>query len=263
MPEAVQAKMEDAFGADFSSVRIHEGAGASDMGALAYTQGTDIHFAPGQYQPDTQSGQELLGHELTHVVQQSQGRVQPTTQAKGIGINDSSALEREADEMGARAARGQSVGLAGGLAGGAAGAVVQRKITLEALEAKLGEVGEASYQETLDEDTDAATANAVGDAWARASALRKPYGPPFSYQLLSKDKKYQYRPPMVKKSGAKAGAAQANYEWRSADSGDFTFNAHVTVTDIDDYTGGGGATADGAADGGASAATGKDPSGTE
>lgn len=110
MPAAVQAKMDRAFAADFSAVRIHEGAQAPTVGALAYTEGSNIHFGPGQYRPDTQSGQELLGHELAHVVQQSQGRVQATTQAKGgIAINDDSGLEREADDLGARAARGEQV----------------------------------------------------------------------------------------------------------------------------------------------------------
>jgi Domain of unknown function (DUF4157) len=109
MPDAVRAKMERSFGADFSQVRVHEGPHVAGLGALAYTQGTDIHFAPGQYQPESQHGQALLGHELTHVVQQSQGRVAATRQAKGVRINDDAALEREADELGARAARGEPV----------------------------------------------------------------------------------------------------------------------------------------------------------
>jgi lipoprotein-anchoring transpeptidase ErfK/SrfK len=112
MPEDVRAKIEGAFGADFSSVRIHEGPHAQAVGAFAYTQGTDIHFAPGQYQPQSQRGQELLGHELTHVVQQSQGRVRAAAQAKGVDINDDPALEREADEMGARAARVDELAMA-------------------------------------------------------------------------------------------------------------------------------------------------------
>jgi hypothetical protein len=110
MPQDVRAKMESAFGADFSAVRIHEGSRAQALGARAYAQGTDIHFAPGAYQPNSTGGQELLGHELAHVVQQSQGRVQATTQAKGVGVNDDSSLEREADEMGARAARCEPAG---------------------------------------------------------------------------------------------------------------------------------------------------------
>lgn len=107
MPEPVRARMEDLFGTSFSAVRVHEGNQARQVGALAYTQGTDIHFAPGQYQPDSRSGQELLGHELAHVVQQSQGRVDSGARlGKGLSVNDDPALEREADEMGARVAAG-------------------------------------------------------------------------------------------------------------------------------------------------------------
>jgi peptidoglycan hydrolase-like protein with peptidoglycan-binding domain len=105
MPAQLRSHMEHALSADFSAVRIHQGPQAQALGALAYTKGTDIHFAPGQYQPDTRAGKELLGHELTHVVQQAQGRVAATTQAKGIAINNDPSLEREADEMGARVAQ--------------------------------------------------------------------------------------------------------------------------------------------------------------
>jgi hypothetical protein len=137
MPGAVQARMERAFGTDFSSVRVHEGSQAASLGALAYTQGTDIHFAPGQYSPHSQRGAELLGHELAHVVQQSAGRVAATTQARGVSINDAVPLEREADEMGARAARGESVSGSAPQAGGAVqraplqmkrGGVIQRAV---------------------------------------------------------------------------------------------------------------------------------------
>ncbi|MBL6445169.1 DUF4157 domain-containing protein [Fulvivirga sp. 29W222] len=105
LPDAVKSQMEGAFNTDFSNVKIHNNSPkAKDIGALAYTQGKDIHFAPGQYNPDSKSGQELIGHELTHVVQQSQGRVKATTQAKGLPVNDDPELEREADEMGRKAA---------------------------------------------------------------------------------------------------------------------------------------------------------------
>jgi len=54
------------------------------------------------------SGQEKhLPHETWHVVQQHEGRVQPTMQTKGVAINDDSGLEREADVMGAKAATTQ------------------------------------------------------------------------------------------------------------------------------------------------------------
>ncbi len=112
MPEPVQQKMEGAFGADFSGVRIHEGPQAKAINAIAYTQGENIHFQPGKYQPDTQSGQELLGHELTHVVQQKAGRV-TAPQGKGAPINADPGLESEADILGAKAAQGESVKVAG------------------------------------------------------------------------------------------------------------------------------------------------------
>lgn len=137
MPSDVRVKMEESLGADFSAVRIHEGPEAAAMGALAYTQGTDIHFAPGQYQPSSQAGQELLGHELTHVVQQSQGRVNTTRQAKGVAINDDPGLEREADVLGARAARGEPSGMA-------ASAVAQRATSQPVQRMKIRTTNKAS-----------------------------------------------------------------------------------------------------------------------
>ena len=104
IPDDVKQRMEDSFGTDFSSVRVHpESSKAPEVGALAYTQGTDIHFAPGQFKPETSTGQQLLGHELTHVIQQSEGRVQPTTEIGGMAVNDDISLENEADLLGAKA----------------------------------------------------------------------------------------------------------------------------------------------------------------
>ena len=104
IPNEVKQKMEDSFGTDFSDVRVHpESSQAPEVGALAYTQGTDIHFAPGQFKPDTSAGQQLLGHELAHVVQQAEGRVQPTTEIGGMAVNDNESLEHEADVLGAQA----------------------------------------------------------------------------------------------------------------------------------------------------------------
>ncbi|MEO0473933.1 MAG: DUF4157 domain-containing protein [Bacteroidota bacterium] len=106
MPPQVQTKMESALDADFSDVKIHaNSAKAPEVGALAYTQGSDIHFAPGQFKPQTSAGQQLLGHELTHVVQQREGRVQPTTEIGGMPVNDDPSLEKEADDKGNQAAR--------------------------------------------------------------------------------------------------------------------------------------------------------------
>ena len=104
LPGQVRAMMETALGMDFSAVRIHVGRQAGDLGARAFTHGTNIFFAPGQYQPFTKIGQELLAHELTHVVQQARGRVRPTKDMVGMAINNDATLEREADEVGSRVA---------------------------------------------------------------------------------------------------------------------------------------------------------------
>jgi hypothetical protein len=70
-----RAFMEPRFGYDFSNVRIHDDSPAhgssKQINALAYTQGEHIVFGPGQYQPQTNAGKELLAHELAHVMQQN------------------------------------------------------------------------------------------------------------------------------------------------------------------------------------------------
>lgn len=102
LPHAVRAKMEAALGADFSAIRVHIGPQAERIGALAFTNGNDIYFAPGRYQPDSAHGQRLLGHELTHVIQQRQGRVQAS--GAGVSVIHDPVLEKEADRFGEMAA---------------------------------------------------------------------------------------------------------------------------------------------------------------
>ncbi|MEM7744209.1 MAG: DUF4157 domain-containing protein [Pseudomonadota bacterium] len=102
LPDDVRSHMEGALGADFSDVRVHVGPQAASIGALAFTTGSDIYFAPGQYQPGSAAGRHLIGHELAHVVQQRQGRVRG--QAGAITVVTDRALEAEADRSGARAA---------------------------------------------------------------------------------------------------------------------------------------------------------------
>jgi hypothetical protein len=111
LPPWVKQKMEAAFATDFSDVQIYEGPEAKALGAIAYAQGSHIHFAPGQYDPTSQSGQTILGHELAHVVQQRAGRV-AVPQGKGAPINADPALEKEADEQGVKAARGEAANVA-------------------------------------------------------------------------------------------------------------------------------------------------------
>jgi len=82
--QTVREPMEQAFGADFSGVRVHADAQAHGLNqsiqARAFTTGQDIFFRQGEYQPGNRSGQELLAHELTHVVQQNGSAVQSKKQ---------------------------------------------------------------------------------------------------------------------------------------------------------------------------------------
>lgn len=74
LPVATRTSMESAMGADFSRVRVHTGSQAAnlsrDIGAQAFTHGSDIYFNQGKYDPGSNDGQRLLAHELTHTVQQ-------------------------------------------------------------------------------------------------------------------------------------------------------------------------------------------------
>ena len=71
---ATREFMEAEFGHDFQDVRIHTGPAADksnqELGAQAFTTGTDIVFAAGRYAPEQPASQHLLAHELTHVLQQ-------------------------------------------------------------------------------------------------------------------------------------------------------------------------------------------------
>jgi len=98
LPDNLKTGIESLSGMSMDSVRVHYNSSQpAQLNALAYAQGTDIHVAPGQ--------EQHLPHEAWHVVQQAQGRVQPTLQmAEGTPINDDRGLEQEADIMGAKAA---------------------------------------------------------------------------------------------------------------------------------------------------------------
>ncbi len=110
LPDSTNQFMSNAFGNDFSKVKVHTDSKAiqmnQDLNARAFTHGSDVYFNKGEYSPDSASGKSLLAHELTHVVQQSGGgqlqaapkRIQRSWEGALIG------------------------GLAGGLIGGAIGA---------------------------------------------------------------------------------------------------------------------------------------------
>ncbi|HEY0891746.1 MAG TPA: DUF4157 domain-containing protein [Cellvibrio sp.] len=97
MPDNLKSGIENLSGYSMDDVKVHYNSDRpAQLNAHAYAQGTDIHVAPGQ--------EQHLPHEAWHVVQQKQGRVQPTMQMKaGVPVNDDVSLESEADVMGAKA----------------------------------------------------------------------------------------------------------------------------------------------------------------
>lgn len=96
LPDNLKAGVESLSGFSMDDVKVHYNSSQpATVQALAYTQGTDIHVAPGQ--------ERYLPHEAWHVAQQLAGRVEPTTEVGGMPVNDNTGLEHEADVMGARA----------------------------------------------------------------------------------------------------------------------------------------------------------------
>ena len=122
LPDKLKTGVESLSGLSLDNVRVHYNSPEpARLQALAYTRGADIHVAPGQ--------EGHLPHEAWHVVQQKQGRVRPTLQAKGASINDDRGLEREADAMGERALAGSPQARSAAqsqTAAGVGGGVLQR-----------------------------------------------------------------------------------------------------------------------------------------
>lgn len=96
LPDRLKEGIENLSGYDLSGVRVnYNSPKPTQLNALAYTQGLGIEVAPGQ--------ERHLPHEAWHVVQQMQGRVRPTMEVNGYGVNGDRGLEQEAEEMGNRA----------------------------------------------------------------------------------------------------------------------------------------------------------------
>lgn len=102
LPDKLKAGVESMSGMSMDHVKVHYNSDKpAQLNAHAYAQGSDIHIASGQ--------ERHLPHEAWHVVQQAQGRVKPTMQAKGAAINDDHALEHEADIMGMQALQTKTI----------------------------------------------------------------------------------------------------------------------------------------------------------
>jgi hypothetical protein len=80
IPDVNRQMFESSMGHDFSGVNIHADSESDSLnkqvGARAFTTGSDIFFRQGEYNPGSSDGQRLLAHELTHVVQQGGAKVQ-------------------------------------------------------------------------------------------------------------------------------------------------------------------------------------------
>lgn len=105
LDSTVQASASTQMGYDFSGVKVHTDSESDQLnkalGAKAFTTGSDIYFSANSYSPGTSEGQELIHHELTHVVQQGG---QAPSGGLTLGPADD-AYEREADQM-AKSAQG-------------------------------------------------------------------------------------------------------------------------------------------------------------
>ncbi|HEU4597714.1 MAG TPA: DUF4157 domain-containing protein [Pyrinomonadaceae bacterium] len=101
---STRALMESRFGHDFSHVRIHTDTRAAEsseaVNAHAYTLGSHITFGAGRYAPETTEGRRLLGHELTHVLQQ--------TASRGAASSSGAHAEQEAEQNGLRLVAGHA-----------------------------------------------------------------------------------------------------------------------------------------------------------
>ncbi|MBD79751.1 MAG: hypothetical protein CL840_12615 [Crocinitomicaceae bacterium] len=97
LPNNLKDGIENLSGYSMHDVKVHYNSDKpAQLQASAYARGNQIHLGPGQ--------EKYLPHEAWHVVQQKQGRVQPTTQLKKkVNINDDKGLEQEADVMGQKA----------------------------------------------------------------------------------------------------------------------------------------------------------------
>lgn len=124
---ALQKQAGETMGYDLSGVRVHTSSEADDLSdqlsAKAFTTGQDIFFRDGAYDPHSSGGQELIAHELTHVVQQSTGAVGG---AGRMTVNPpGDVFEQEADAIACT------------ITGTGAGAEVQRQVVPEEEEGEI------------------------------------------------------------------------------------------------------------------------------
>jgi len=133
LDDGTRSSMEQSFGTDFSSVRVHSGseaaAAAKSVQAQAFTVGNNIVLGEGKSTSDTRT----LAHELTHVVQQRQGEVPGESIGGGIKLSDPGDwAERQAEATADHVTSGGGASHAGHSHAGDSGSVgVQRETAAE------------------------------------------------------------------------------------------------------------------------------------
>jgi hypothetical protein len=97
LDSATRERVGEHLGEPLDDVRVHDDADAAQLArsvsARAFTTGSDVYFAQGEYRPGTGGGDRLLAHELTHVAQQ---RGAPTSGPLTVS-EPGDALEQEAE----------------------------------------------------------------------------------------------------------------------------------------------------------------------
>lgn len=92
LPEELKGSIEAHFAHSVDNLTFRESQDVTQIGAKAYARGDEIHFAPGQFRPDTAEGRKMIGHEISHVAQQRSGQAGP-----GGVVNLDPAMESRAD----------------------------------------------------------------------------------------------------------------------------------------------------------------------
>nr|WP_294924148.1 DUF4157 domain-containing protein [uncultured Flavobacterium sp.] len=120
LDKETKGEMESGFGTDFSDVKIHTDTNAvqmsQELGAQAFTNGNDVYFNEGKYNPGSKEGKHLLAHELTHTIQQT-GAVQKSVEPNASISEDLESarfkgdykLEQAHDDLGYLATGSKSV----------------------------------------------------------------------------------------------------------------------------------------------------------
>ena len=95
LPDGLRARLEARTGVDLGNIQMRESDQPESIGARAFARGNVIDFAPGEFRPGTAEGEAVIGHEVSHVIQQARGEVRPDSGASPV--NSDPALEHAAD----------------------------------------------------------------------------------------------------------------------------------------------------------------------